>query len=67
MHPVTAARRIRFILGDLMASIIRTIPEPNKTINKEFREVSVRAIAAHAGVNSALTGYHFRGKQEKRQ
>jgi|WetSurMetagenome_2_1015567.scaffolds.fasta_scaffold04604_7 AcrR family transcriptional regulator len=30
---------------------------------KGFREVSVREIAAHAGVNSALVGYYFRGKQ----
>ncbi len=29
---------------------------------KGFREVSVREIAAHAGVNSALVGYYFRGK-----
>jgi len=31
--------------------------------SKGFREVSVREIAAHAGVNSALVGYYFRGKQ----
>jgi AcrR family transcriptional regulator len=30
---------------------------------KGFRDVSVREIAAHAGVNSALVGYYFRGKQ----
>ncbi len=30
---------------------------------KGFREVSVREIAAHAGVNSALVGYYFSGKQ----
>lgn len=30
---------------------------------KGFREVTVRAIAAHAGVNSALVGYYFGGKQ----
>jgi AcrR family transcriptional regulator len=30
---------------------------------KGFREVSVREIAAHAGVNSALVGYYFRSKQ----
>jgi AcrR family transcriptional regulator len=30
---------------------------------KGYREVSVREIAAHAGVNSALVGYYFRGKQ----
>jgi len=30
---------------------------------KGFPEVSVREIAAHAGVNSALVGYYFRGKQ----
>lgn len=30
---------------------------------KGFREVSVREIAGHAGVNSALVGYYFRGKQ----
>jgi len=30
---------------------------------KGFREVSVREIAANAGVNSALVGYYFRGKQ----
>jgi len=30
---------------------------------KGFREISVREIAAHAGVNSALVGYYFRGKQ----
>jgi AcrR family transcriptional regulator len=30
---------------------------------KGFREVSVREIAMHAGVNSALVGYYFRGKQ----
>jgi AcrR family transcriptional regulator len=30
---------------------------------KGFREVSVREIAAHAKVNSALVGYYFRGKQ----
>jgi AcrR family transcriptional regulator len=30
---------------------------------KGFREVSVREIAAYAGVNSALVGYYFRGKQ----
>src|SRR5512146_3207483 len=30
---------------------------------KGFREVSVREIASHAGVNSALVGYYFRGKQ----
>jgi AcrR family transcriptional regulator len=30
---------------------------------KGFSEVSVREIAAHAGVNSALVGYYFRGKQ----
>ncbi len=30
---------------------------------KGFREVSVREIAAHANVNSALVGYYFRGKQ----
>jgi AcrR family transcriptional regulator len=30
---------------------------------KGFREVSVREIAAHARVNSALVGYYFRGKQ----
>jgi AcrR family transcriptional regulator len=31
--------------------------------NKGFRDVSVREIAAHAKVNSALVGYYFRGKQ----
>ncbi len=31
--------------------------------SKGYREVSVREIAAHAGVNSALVGYYFRGKQ----
>jgi AcrR family transcriptional regulator len=30
---------------------------------KGFRDVSVREIAAHAGVNAALVGYYFRGKQ----
>jgi AcrR family transcriptional regulator len=30
---------------------------------KSFREVSVREIAAHAGVNSALVAYYFRGKR----
>jgi AcrR family transcriptional regulator len=30
---------------------------------KGFREISVREIAAHAGVNSALIGYYFHGKQ----
>jgi AcrR family transcriptional regulator len=30
---------------------------------KGFREVSVREIAAHAGVNIALITYYFRGKQ----
>jgi AcrR family transcriptional regulator len=30
---------------------------------KEFREVSVREIAAHAGINSALVVYYFNGKQ----
>jgi AcrR family transcriptional regulator len=30
---------------------------------KGFREVSVREIAAHANVNSALVGYYFQGKQ----
>jgi AcrR family transcriptional regulator len=30
---------------------------------KGFREVSVREIAAHAGMNSALVGYYFRSKQ----
>ncbi len=30
---------------------------------KGFREVSVREIASHAKVNSALVGYYFRGKQ----
>ncbi len=30
---------------------------------KGFREVSVREIAGHAGVNSALVGYYFHGKQ----
>lgn len=30
---------------------------------KGYREVSVREIASHAGVNSALVGYYFRGKQ----
>jgi AcrR family transcriptional regulator len=30
---------------------------------KGFREVSVREIAAHANVNSALVGYYYRGKQ----
>jgi AcrR family transcriptional regulator len=30
---------------------------------KGFRDVSVRAIAAHAGVNSALVAYYFGGKQ----
>lgn len=30
---------------------------------KGFREVTVREIAARAGVNSALVGYYFRGKQ----
>ena len=31
--------------------------------SKGFREVSVREIAAHAKVNSALVGYYFHGKQ----
>lgn len=31
---------------------------------KGFREVTVREIAARAGVNSALIGYHFGGKKE---
>ena len=30
---------------------------------KGFRDVSVREIAAHAGVNYALVSYYFRGKQ----
>jgi AcrR family transcriptional regulator len=30
---------------------------------KGFREVSIREIAAHAGVNSALISYYFRGKK----
>jgi AcrR family transcriptional regulator len=30
---------------------------------KGFRDVSVREIAEHAGVNSTLVGYYFRGKQ----
>ena len=31
--------------------------------SKGYRDVSVREIASHAGVNSALVGYYFRGKQ----
>ena len=31
---------------------------------KGFREVTVREIAARAGVNSALIGYHFGGKKD---
>jgi AcrR family transcriptional regulator len=31
---------------------------------KGFREVTVREIAAHAGVNFALVAYYFRGKRE---
>jgi AcrR family transcriptional regulator len=31
--------------------------------SKGFRDVSVREIAAHAGVNSALVAYYFDGKQ----
>ena len=31
--------------------------------SKGYRDVSVREIAAHAGVNSGLVGYYFRGKQ----
>jgi AcrR family transcriptional regulator len=32
--------------------------------SKGFRDVSVREIAAHAGINSALVAYYFRGKRE---
>jgi AcrR family transcriptional regulator len=31
--------------------------------SKGYSDVSVREIATHAGVNSALVGYYFRGKQ----
>ncbi len=31
--------------------------------SKEYRHVSVREIAAHAGVNSGLVGYYFGGKR----
>jgi AcrR family transcriptional regulator len=32
--------------------------------SKGYREVSVREIASHAGVNSALVAYYFRSKQQ---
>lgn len=58
-------------LGALSATTASGLSSKDKLIksaealfaSKGFREVSVREIAAHAGVNSALVGYYFRGKQ----
>jgi AcrR family transcriptional regulator len=60
-HKNSARPKIRVIKENSKDKLIRSAEELFST--KRYREVSVRDIAAHAGVNFGLVSYYFGGKQ----
>lgn len=57
----SSSTKKRFVKAGSKEKLFRSAEELFST--KRFREVSVRDIAAHAGVHFALVGYYFGGKQ----
>ena len=60
-HRASSSAEIRVLETSSKAKLFRSAEELFST--KRFREVSVRDIAAHAGVHFALVAYYFGGKQ----
>ena len=60
-HRTSSSAKIRASEANSKDRLFRSAEELFST--KGFREVSVRDIAAHAGVHFALLAYYFGGKQ----
>ena len=58
---ISSSAKIRVLEANSKARLFRSAEELFST--KRFREISVRDIAARAGVHFALVAYHFGGKQ----
>jgi AcrR family transcriptional regulator len=60
--PASAARGSRTAGESTRAAILQATQR--RLVEQGYANLSVRDIAADAGVNHALIGYHFRGKQQ---